>query len=62
MSQTYRDLVDQMKETFTEEQWDSDVTVELTSNGEVFKGKLMICDTGHETLDENHPVILVQDT
>jgi hypothetical protein len=58
---TYRQLVEMMNAIFTDEQWDSDVTVEDGINDECFAAELRICDNSHDSLDYNHPVIFVND-
>lgn len=58
---TYRQLVEMMNATFTDEQWDYDVTVEDGINDECFAAELRIADTNHDTLDYNHPVIYIND-
>lgn len=46
-----------MERTFTEEQWDSIVTVENADNTECYPAELRICDEEHSCLDNGHPVI-----
>lgn len=57
---TYRQLLSKML-TFTKEQLDSDVTIEMGIFNECFAANLRICGSEHESLDENHPVIYTSD-
>jgi hypothetical protein len=54
---TYRQLFAIAQAVFTEEQWDSDVTVEDGINEECFAAELRIADEHHDSLDNEHPVI-----
>ena len=54
---TYREMVLKMLKTFTEDQWDSDLTVEDHTEEECYPAELRICGLEHNCLDENHPVI-----
>lgn len=58
MKMTYRQMVKFMNETFTEEQWDSDVTVEDLDN-ECYPADLSFVGLEHDSLDENHPIICI---
>ena len=53
---TYRDLYNQLKK-LTDEQLDTDVTVEDGTENECYAADLRICGIEHDSLDENHPVI-----
>lgn len=57
-TQTYRDLLDHLKE-LSPEQLDCDITVELGPEDECFPATLRICGSDHELLNEDHPVIFV---
>jgi len=52
----YREALEMMK-TFTEEQLDCDVTIELEYADECLSAELRICGENHTMLDEGHPVI-----
>lgn len=43
----------------TEEQKDSDVTVEDAGQKECFAAELRICGENHDSLDHGHPVIYI---
>lgn len=60
---TYRTL-QAILSNLSEEQLDSDVTVELFDgeSTECFPAHLRICGSNHDTLDENHPVIYLDTT
>lgn len=55
---TYRDLLKKMG-SFTAEQLDCTVTVEISWDNECFPASLRIADSEHNSLDENHPVIFI---
>ena len=57
---TYRTLA-KLIDRMSEDQKDSDVTVEMQDDvdGEVFAAELRICGTEHGVLDPEHPVLYV---
>ena len=57
---TYKDLLLRIG-TMTAYQLSCDVTVELGSSEECLPAKLEFCDEHHEVLDEDHPVIYVEE-
>ena len=59
MRMTYRQMVQIMNEVFTEDQWESDVTVEDGIEEECYAAELRICGDNHDSLDEDHPVIFI---
>jgi len=54
----YHELLLQLQK-LSQEQLDNDVTVESGIDDECYPAELRICDTEHDSLDENHPVIYV---
>jgi hypothetical protein len=54
---TYRELARIINEEFTEEQKDSDLTVEDSIEQECYSAELRICDNNHDSLEDGHPVI-----
>jgi len=57
-SQTYRELLQSLL-ALDEKQLSMTVTVEMGPEDEYYPAELRITDSGHEVLDENHPVIFV---
>jgi hypothetical protein len=55
---TYRTLA-ALIEMMSEDQIDSDVTVEIGVEGECYAAELRICDGEHDSLDDDHPVIYI---
>jgi hypothetical protein len=55
---TYRQLLEKLK-CFSDEQLDSDVTVEDPFDNECYAGELKICGEDHDSLDDFHPVISI---
>ena len=53
---TYRELIETL-EKLTEEQLDCTVTVEDLYHQECYAGDLAITGNGHDSLDEDHPII-----
>ncbi len=60
MAITYRELLKNLQK-LSEDQLDSDVTVELGLSDECFPAEFRICGEEHDVLDEDHPVIYVKD-
>lgn len=52
----YRELQAAMA-TWTDEQLDSDITIEVSWDNECYPAELRIADEEHDSLDENHPII-----
>lgn len=57
---TYKELLKRLS-TLTPEQLNCDVTVELEVQDECYPAELRICGPDHELLDEDHPVIFVNE-
>jgi hypothetical protein len=55
---TYRTLA-KLIDKMSDEQKDSDVTVEIQMDDECYAAELRICDDNHDSLDEDHPVLFV---
>ena len=53
---TYRELIEQL-EKLTEEQLECTVTVEDLYDQECYAADLAITGNGHDSLDEDHPII-----
>ena len=53
---TYRELIEQL-EKLTEEQLECTVTVEDLYDQECYSADLAITGNGHDSLDEDHPII-----
>jgi len=56
---TYRELRDALQD-LTESQLDCDVTVEAALSDECAPAEFRVCDSDHDILEEDHPVIYVQ--
>jgi len=57
---TYRELIQRLNK-LTDEQLDCDVTVDLGTSEECFAAEFRVCGENHWTLDDNHPVIYVEE-
>jgi len=55
---TYRELLNELLE-LNPEQLDSTLTVEDTHDEECYGAEFYICDKKHDSLDKNHPVIVI---
>jgi len=55
---TYRTLA-KLIDKMSDEQKDSDVTVEIETENECYAAGLRISGEDHDSLDENHPIIFV---
>jgi hypothetical protein len=56
MKMKYRTLLEKLQE-MTPEQLECDVTVEDPCEDECYGARLLIAGTHHSSLDENHPVL-----
>jgi len=57
---TYYELLKRLSH-LNDEQLGADVTVELGLTDECYAAEFRICDVGHDSLDEDHPVIYAED-